>query len=66
MRQLNTGKLRALAPARLCAREFIDAMPPSNFATANPDIIRTITRPASPAARMQSLSEEIQKGRITR
>jgi polyhydroxyalkanoate synthase subunit PhaC len=50
------------------ARQFIDAMSPSNFPATNPEVIRTAiqTRSASLAAGMNNLMEDIQKGRITR
>jgi polyhydroxyalkanoate synthase len=50
------------------ARQFIDAMSPSNFPATNPEVIRTAiqTRSASLAAGMQNLIDDIQKGRITR
>src|SRR5215470_5641183 len=50
------------------ARQFIDAMSPSNFPATNPEVIRTAiqTRSASLAAGMQNLVEDLQKGRITR
>jgi polyhydroxyalkanoate synthase subunit PhaC len=50
------------------ARQFIDAMSPSNFPATNPEVIRTAiqTRSASLAAGMRNLIEDIQKGRITR
>ena len=50
------------------ARQFIDAMSPSNFPATNPEVIRTAiqTRSASLAAGMQHLVEDLQKGRITR
>ena len=50
------------------ARQFIDAMSPSNFPATNPEVIRTAiqTRAASLAAGMQNLIEDVQKGRITR
>jgi polyhydroxyalkanoate synthase subunit PhaC len=53
---------------RFYARQFIDAMSPSNFPATNPDVIRTAirTRSASLAAGMQNLIEDLQKGRITR
>jgi polyhydroxyalkanoate synthase subunit PhaC len=53
---------------RFYARQFIDAMSPSNFPTTNPEVVRTAirTRSASLAAGMQNLIEDIQKGRITR
>ena len=53
---------------RFHARQFIDAMSPSNFPATNPDVIRTAiqTRSASLSAGMKNLIEDIQKGRITR
>src|SRR6478609_8386693 len=53
---------------RFHARQFIDAMSPSNFPATNPDVIRTAiqTRSASLAAGMQNLIEDLKKGRITR
>ncbi|HEY0849581.1 MAG TPA: class I poly(R)-hydroxyalkanoic acid synthase [Bradyrhizobium sp.] len=50
------------------ARQFIDAMSPSNFPATNPEVIRAAmqTRSASLAAGMHNLIEDIQKGRITR
>ena len=50
------------------ARQFIDAMSPSNFPATNPEVIRTAiqTRSASLAAGMQNLIDDVQKGRITR
>ena len=50
------------------ARQFIDAMSPSNFPATNPEVIRTAiqTRYASVAQGMRNLIEDIQKGRITR
>ncbi|MCW5702569.1 MAG: class I poly(R)-hydroxyalkanoic acid synthase [Bradyrhizobium sp.] len=50
------------------ARQFIDAMSPSNFPATNPEVIRTAiqTRSASLAAGMSNLIEDFQKGRITR
>ncbi len=53
---------------RFYARQFIDAMSPSNFPATNPEIIRTAvqTRSASLATGMQNLIEDLQKGRITR
>src|SRR5260370_285260 len=52
---------------RFYARQFIDAMSPSNFPATNPDVIRTAikTRSASLVAGMQNLIEDLQKGRIT-
>ena len=53
---------------RFYARQFIDAMSPSNFPLTNPEVIRTAiqTRSASLTAGMQNLIEDLQKGRITR
>jgi len=53
---------------RFYARQFIDAMSPSNFPGTNPEVIRTAikTRAASLATGMHNLIEDIQKGRITR
>jgi polyhydroxyalkanoate synthase subunit PhaC len=53
---------------RFYARQFIDAMSPSNFPATNPEVIRTAirTRSTSLAAGMQNLIEDLQKGRITR
>jgi polyhydroxyalkanoate synthase subunit PhaC len=53
---------------RFYARQFIDAMSPSNFPATNPDVIRTAiqTRSSSLVAGMQNLIEDLQKGRITR
>ena len=53
---------------RFYARQFIDAMSPSNFPGTNPEVIRTAvqTRAASLATGMQNLIEDIHKGRITR
>jgi len=53
---------------RFYARQFIDAMSPSNFPATNPDVIRTAiqTRSASLVAGMQNFIEDVQKGRITR
>jgi len=53
---------------RFHARQFIDAMSPSNFPATNPEVIRAAiqTRSASLAAGMRNLIEDIQKGRITR
>jgi polyhydroxyalkanoate synthase len=59
---------RSKLQLRFYARQFIDAMSPSNFAATNPEVIRTAirTRSASLATGMQKLIEDIQKGRITR
>ena len=53
---------------RFHARQFIDAMSPSNFPATNPEVIRTAiqTRSASLSAGIKNLIEDIQKGRITR
>ena len=50
------------------ARQFIDAMSPSNFPATNPEVIRAAiqTRSASFATGMRNLIDDIQKGRITR
>ena len=59
---------RSKLQLRFYARQFIDAMSPSNFAATNPEVIRTAirTRSASLTAGMQNLIEDFQKGRITR
>jgi polyhydroxyalkanoate synthase subunit PhaC len=53
---------------RFYARQFIDAMSPSNFPATNPEVIRTAiqTRSNSLVAGIQNLIEDIHKGRITR
>jgi polyhydroxyalkanoate synthase len=53
---------------RFYARQFIDAMSPTNFPATNPEVIRTAirTRSGSLVAGMQNLIEDLQKGRITR
>ena len=53
---------------RFYARQFIDAMNPTNFPATNPEVIRTAirTRSGSLVAGMQNLIEDLQKGRITR
>jgi polyhydroxyalkanoate synthase subunit PhaC len=53
---------------RFYARQFIDAMSPSNFPATNPEIIRTAIRSRSTSlvAGMQNLIDDLQKGRITR
>jgi polyhydroxyalkanoate synthase len=53
---------------RFYARQFIDAMSPSNFPASNPEVIRKAieTRSASLTEGMKNLIEDIQKGRITR
>nr|QIG99002.1 class I poly(R)-hydroxyalkanoic acid synthase [Bradyrhizobium sp. 6(2017)] len=60
----DTSKLQL----RFYARQFIDAMSPSNFPATNPEVIRTAirTRSASLTSGMQNLIADIQKGRITR
>jgi poly(3-hydroxyalkanoate) synthetase len=60
----DTSKLQLRFPAR----QFIDAMSPSNFPRPNPEVIRMAvrTRAASLGAAMQNLIEDVQKGRITR
>lgn len=53
---------------RFYARQFIDAMSPSNFPATNPEVIRKAieTRSASLTDGMRNLIDDIQKGRITR
>lgn len=53
---------------RFYARQFIDAMSPSNFPATNPEVIRKAigTRSASLADGMKNLIDDLQKGRITR
>ena len=53
---------------RFYARQYIDAMSPSNFPATNPEVIRKAieTRSASLTDGMRNLIEDIQKGRITR
>jgi polyhydroxyalkanoate synthase subunit PhaC len=59
---------RSKLQLRFYARQFIDAMSPSNFPATNPEVIRTAiqTRSASLTAGMKNLIEDLQKGRITR
>jgi len=53
---------------RFLARQYIDAISPSNFPATNPEVIRKAidTRAASLASGIQNLIDDIQKGRITR
>jgi polyhydroxyalkanoate synthase subunit PhaC len=53
---------------RFFARQYIDALSPSNFPATNPEVIRAAieTRAASLGTGMQNLIEDIRKGRITR
>ena len=53
---------------RFYARQFIDAMSPSNFPATNPEVIRKAieTRSASLTDGIKKLIGDIQKGRITR
>jgi polyhydroxyalkanoate synthase subunit PhaC len=53
---------------RFYARQFIDAMSPSNFPATNPEVIRKAieTRSLSLTDGMQNLIDDLQKGRITR
>ncbi|MBR0719711.1 alpha/beta hydrolase [Bradyrhizobium liaoningense] len=53
---------------RFFARQYIDAISPSNFPATNPEVIRTAieTHTASLATGIQNLIADIQKGRITR
>jgi polyhydroxyalkanoate synthase len=59
---------RSKLQLRFYARQFIDAMSPSNFPATNPEVIRAAiqSRSASLSAGMKNLIEDIQKGRITR
>ena len=53
---------------RFYARQFIDAMSPSNFPATNPEVIRKAieTRSASLTDGMNNLIDDFKKGRITR
>src|SRR5258708_1779247 len=53
---------------RFYARQFIDAMSPSNFPATNPEVIRKAieTRSASLTDAMKNLIDNLHKGRITR
>jgi polyhydroxyalkanoate synthase len=53
---------------RFYARQFIDAMSPSNFPATNPEVIRKAieTRSASLTDGIRNLIDDLQKGRITR
>jgi len=53
---------------RFYARQFIDAMSPSNFPATNPEVIRKAieTRSTSLTDGMHNFIEDLQKGRITR
>jgi polyhydroxyalkanoate synthase subunit PhaC len=53
---------------RFFARQFIDAISPSNFPATNPEVIRKAidTHSASLTTGMRNLINDLQKGRITR
>jgi polyhydroxyalkanoate synthase len=53
---------------RFYARQYIDAMSPSNFPATNPEVIRKAieTRSASLTDGIRNLIDDVQKGRITR
>jgi polyhydroxyalkanoate synthase len=53
---------------RFYARQFIDAMSPSNFPATNPEVIRKAieTRSSSLTDGMRNLIDDLKKGRITR
>jgi polyhydroxyalkanoate synthase len=52
---------------RFYAKQYTDAISPSNFPATNPEVIRTAieTRAESLTSGMQNLIEDLQKGRIT-
>jgi polyhydroxyalkanoate synthase subunit PhaC len=52
---------------RFYARQFIDAMSPSNFPATNPEVIRKAieTRSASLTDGIRNLVDDLHKGRIT-
>ncbi|MBB4373777.1 polyhydroxyalkanoate synthase [Bradyrhizobium sp. cir1] len=53
---------------RFYARQFMDAISPSNFPATNPEVVRKAieTRSASLVQGMMNLIEDVRKGRITR
>ena len=53
---------------RFYARQFMDAISPSNFPATNPEVIQKAieTRSASLVQGMRNLMEDVKKGRITR
>lgn len=59
---------KAKLQLRFYARQFIDALSPSNFPATNPEVIRKAieTRSASLSQGMMNFIEDVQKGRITR
>ncbi|MDY0014075.1 MAG: class I poly(R)-hydroxyalkanoic acid synthase [Rhodocyclaceae bacterium] len=58
---------RAKERAQFLARQYIDALAPSNFAATNPDFIRTAidTRGESITSGIRNLLEDLAKGRIS-